>query len=138
MKYCRSTRAILVAIHHLFFVTLLAGLVSALTVHAADDVVISEFAASNSNGLRDEDGAYSDWIELFNAGTNAVNLAGWGLSDASGDRFKWQLPSTNLPVGSFLVVFASGKDRRVAGAPLHANFQLSAGGEFLALTRPTP
>ena len=136
MKYRRSSRAILVAIHQLLFVALLAGLVSALTVHAADDVVISEFAASNSNGLRDEDGAYSDWIELFNAGTNAVNLAGWGLSDTSGDRFKWQLPGTNLSSGSFLVVFASGKDRRVAGAPLHANFQLSAGGEFLALTRP--
>jgi len=107
-----------------------------LPLRAAEDVVISEFAASNSNGLRDEDGAYSDWIELFNAGTNAVNLAGWGLSDSAGDRFKWQLPATNLSAGSFLVVFASGKDRRVAGAPLHANFQLSAGGEFLALTRP--
>lgn len=107
-----------------------------LHLHAADDVVISEFAASNSGGLQDEDGAYSDWIELFNRGTSVANLAGWGLSDNSGDRFKWQLPATNLASGSFLVVFASGKDRRVAGAPLHANFQLSAGGEFLALTRP--
>jgi hypothetical protein len=35
-----------------------------------------------------------------------------------------------------MVVFASGKDRRVAGAPLHANFKLDSGGEYLALSRP--
>ena len=91
MKYCPA---------HLVVLALLCTLVAtSLPLHAADDVVISEFAASNSNGLRDEDGAYSDWIEFFNAGTNAVNLAGWGLSDSSGDRFKWQFPSPNLSAG---------------------------------------
>jgi hypothetical protein len=33
-------------------------------------------------------------------------------------------------------VFASGKDRRVAGAELHSNFRLDAAGEYLALVRP--
>lgn len=132
MKYRRTSASALAG-----FLSVLCALFSvAQPLRAVDDVVISEFAASNSNGLRDEDGVYSDWIEVFNAGTNAVNLAGWGLSDSSGDRFKWQFPSTNLSAGSFLAVFASGKDRRVPGAPLHANFQLSASGEFLALTRP--
>lgn len=34
------------------------------------------------------------------------------------------------------MVFASSRDRKVSGAPLHANFALSADGEFLALVRP--
>ena len=103
---------------------------------AADTVILSEFVASNSGGLRDEDGDASDWIELFNAGTSTVNLGGWSLTDSPGDLTKWSFPSTNLAPGAFLVVFASGKNRRVPGAPLHTGFSLSASGEYLALVRP--
>lgn len=102
---------------------------------AADNVIISEFAASNSNGLRDEDGAYSDWIELFNGGTSTVNLLNWALTDSPGDLAKWKFPATNVPPNGFLVVFASGKNRRAPGAALHTSFNLSAGGEYLALVR---
>jgi hypothetical protein len=48
----------------------------------------------------------------------------------------WTFPATNLAAGGYLVVFASGKDRSVAGGELHTNFQLDADGEFLALVRP--
>jgi len=44
-------------------------------LHGAD-VTISEFLASNTHGLRDEDGDYPDWIELVNSGTNTVNMQG--------------------------------------------------------------
>ena len=33
-------------------------------------------------------------------------------------------------------MFASGKDRAIAGAELHTNFSLARGGEFLALVDP--
>ena len=36
-----------------------------------------------------------------------------------------------------LVVFASGKNRAIAGRPLHSNFNLNAKGEYLALFPPT-
>jgi hypothetical protein len=36
----------------------------------------------------------------------------------------------------YLIVFASGKDRRSPGAELHANFKLDAQGEYLALVKP--
>jgi len=108
----------------------------AAPARAAQTVILSELAASNTSGLRDEDGAYSDWIELFNSGTNTVDLSGWFLTDSAGDLAKWSFPATNLPPGGFLVVFASGKDRRVPGAPLHTSFSLSAGGEYLALVQP--
>jgi len=99
-------------------------------------LIISEFLASNSGGLRDSEGQSSDWIELHNAGTATVDLAGWHLTDNASRPTKWTLPATNLAPGGFLVVFASEKDRRVAGAELHTNFKLSSDGEFLALTAP--
>src|SRR3954452_1176292 len=105
-------------------------------VQAQDAVIISEFMASNSRTLTDENGEYSDWIELANVGTNTVNLGGWFLTDDSSDLTKWQFPATNLNAGGFLVVFASNKDRRIAGTNLHTNFRLSTGGEYLALVKP--
>ncbi|MBL9170576.1 MAG: lamin tail domain-containing protein [Verrucomicrobiales bacterium] len=107
-------------------------------VTSADPLVISEFMASNQTGLKDEDGEFSDWIELQNITTNAVNTAGWSLSDSAGNLRKWLLPATNIPPRGFLVVFASSKNRALPGRPLHTNFKLDAGapGEFLGLVKP--
>lgn len=99
-------------------------------------VIISEFMAENESTLADEDGAFTDWIELTNISAEAVNLADWGLTDDPTDLYQWELPSITLSAGEQLVVFASGKDRAVAGAELHANFQLESTGEYLALTPP--
>ena len=100
------------------------------------DIAISEFLASNTSGLTDEDGDDSDWIELSNTSGSAIDLAGWHLSDAAQTLDKWEFPSVALNPGEELVVFASGKDRAVAGAELHTNFKLSSSGELLALVRP--
>ena len=102
----------------------------------AQEVSISEFLAVNSGSQSDEDGDSSDWIELYNGGGESVSLTGWYLTDDSEDRFKWPLPSVDLGAGSYLVVFASGKDRRAVGAELHTNFSLEGDGEYLALVRP--
>ena len=69
-------------------------------------------------------------------GLDAVDLQGWSLTDEATQLRKWQFPSTNLNVGQYLVAFASNKDRRVSGNPLHTNFRLSASGEYLALVEP--
>jgi hypothetical protein len=98
---------------------------------------ITEFMASNSGTLADEDGSFEDWIEIQNSSTVGVNLFDWSLTDNAGNLTKWKFPSTNLPPGQFLVVFASGKDRRTPGAPLHTSFKLSANGEYLALVDPS-
>ena len=74
-----------------------------------------------SNGLRDEDGDLEGWIELYNYGSNPVNLTGYGLSTTAGDPGQWIFPATNLAAGQYLVVFASGKDRRTPGLPLHTS-----------------
>ncbi len=104
----------------------------------AADVFISEFMASNDATLVDEDGDASDWIEVFNAGPDDVNLDGWYVTDDSDELDKWEFPDQVLRAGNFVLVYASGKDRSVAGSPLHANFRISAGGEYLALTHESP
>jgi hypothetical protein len=114
-----------------------------LALNAASPVVISEFVASNRNTnlLNQVFGptafpAAPDWIEIRNISGAPVNLLNWALTDSPGNLGKWRFPDTNLNTGGYLVIAASGFDRRIAGAPLHANFNLDGGGEFLALVQP--
>ena len=102
-------------------------------------LIINEFLADNQNGLLDGDGNTSDWIELYNAGDEAVDLTGWRLTDDVTDLGKWNLPAQSLAAGAYLLVFASGSpvDNYVdPGGHPHANFKLNANGEYLALVRP--
>ena len=98
--------------------------------------VITEFMADNETTIADEDGAFSDWIEIHNPDATPVSLANWALTDSATNLVKWVFPAVTLAPGEFLVVWASSKNRRVVGAPLHTNFALSKDGEFLALVRP--
>ena len=100
------------------------------------DPVILEFLASNDDGLKDENGDNSDWIEIHNPDASSVSLSGWSLSDDLNLPTKWSFPSVTLAPNEKLVVFASGKDRAVAGSELHTNFSLSTTGEYLALVKP--
>lgn len=97
---------------------------------------INEFSADTANdGLLDEDGDVEDWIEIYNPGPNAADLSTFYLTDDILLPNKWNFPAVIMPPDSYLVVFASGKNRSVAGNELHTNFKLSANGEYLALTR---
>ncbi|WP_425396206.1 lamin tail domain-containing protein [Aeoliella sp.] len=102
----------------------------------AADPVISEFLAANDGTLQDEDGEFTDWIEINNRGDQSIDLAGWYLTDDEENLTKWQFPSHPLQAGEYLVVFASGKDRGVSGNQFHTNFAASADGEYLALVQP--
>ena len=93
---------------------------------------ISEFMAKNKAMLRDEDGDFSDWLELENCSDGLVDLSGWQLSDSL-SKPGWVLPERVLAPGEYLLVFADGKDRR--DSELHADFSLSE-GETLCLRRP--
>src|SRR4051812_21125977 len=79
-------------------------------VLAQDAVRIAEFMAVNRTTLADEDGDFSDWVEIYNGSDNAVNLEGWHLTDNAGNPDKWTFPTVNLSAGGRLIVFASNKD----------------------------
>jgi hypothetical protein len=99
-------------------------------------VVISEFMASNQTAWADDDGNYSDWIELHNAGNQPVNLNGWHLTDDANNLTKWRFPAVSLAADSYVLVYASDQDRTNPASPLHTSFKLSADGEYLGIVRP--
>lgn len=99
-------------------------------------VLINEFQTSNGATIVDEDSEFTDWIELKNASADSINLEGWSLTDTRDETRKWVFPKVTMKAGSHLIIFASGKDKRVANATLHTNFKLSASGEDLGLYRP--
>ena len=103
---------------------------------AATGPVISEFVACNKASLLDGDHDSSDWIEIHNPTSTAIDLNGWYLTDDMNDPMKWQFPEVPLAPGGYLVVFASGKDRRDPAGQLHTNFALQTGGESVALVEP--
>lgn len=117
-----------------FLLGLLFGAGLGLVANGA--VTLNEILADNGGGLRDEDLESPGWVELYNSGPGAVNLGGWSLTDDVGNLIKWTFPATNLPAGSYLTVFTSGKNRANPGWPLHANFSLNDAGEYLALVQP--
>jgi len=92
--------------------------------------------ASDNSVLPDGDGAYSGWIEIHNREITDVDLGGWYLTDDGRDLTKWQFPAITLTGHGYLIVFASGKDRTIAGSELHVNFRLRSNGEYLALVKP--
>jgi hypothetical protein len=117
------------------FWTLLLAVSLGFSDVAGADPIISEFMADNVSTIADEDGAYTDWIEIHNPDATPVDLTNWCLTDNAATLGKWRFPAVTLAPGDFLIVWASGKNRRVVGQPLHTNFSLSAGGEYLALVK---
>ena len=86
---------------------------------------ISEVMADNKAFLMDEQGAFPDWIELYNAGSGAVELGGCTLSDGS---HSWPLPEGQLAAGEYLLLYCGkGEDSG------RVSFSLSAEGEELSL-----
>ncbi len=79
---------------------------------SAQSIVVNEILSSNSQTIADEDGDYEDWIELYNFGDELVSLAGIGLSDNYNNPFKWVFPDISIEPDQFMIVFASGKDRK--------------------------
>lgn len=120
------------AVHSATWILAAASLLGTLR----SEIVISEFLADNDGFSADEDGDFSDWIEIYNLGNEAINLKGYRLTDDAQEPNQWSLPDRILEPKAFLLIFASGKDRREPNRPFHTNFSLDATGEFLALFAP--
>lgn len=97
-------------------------------------VVINEFAAAN-NTIEDEDEETEDWIELFNPGTQPVDIAGFFITDNLNNKTKYQIKAgqnneTVIQPGEYKILWA---DEELHEGPLHINFKLSADGESIGL-----
>ncbi len=98
---------------------------------SAGDLVINEFMADNEAAVADQDGDYDDWIELYNNGTEDLNLDGYYLSDDASDPSQWIFPDTTITASGYLIVWADDDGDQEG---LHANFKLSKSGETIVLS----
>ena len=94
---------------------------------------INEVCASNQSIIQDDDLEYSDYIELYNGYSYDINLQGYHLSDSEFATSKWTFPDVTIKSNSYLIVYASKKDRFDDGY-IHTNFKLSSDGEVLTLS----
>jgi len=91
---------------------------------------INEFMASNSHTIKDPDyNGYADWIEIYNYGTELINLKNYFITDLLSQPQKYQFTSDLfIQPGSYLLIWADDKNTGV-----HTNFKLSASGESIGL-----
>lgn len=90
-------------------IILFISIISSLSI--AQQPVINELMSSNNSIIFDEDGDFSDWIEIYNPGDSSVYLQNYGLSDDTTQQYKWTFPSVTILPHQFIYLFASGKDR---------------------------
>jgi len=101
-------------------------------------VYINEWMAQNSSTLADPaDGQFEDWFELYNPGSEAVDLSGYFLSDEN--RLQFEIPAGYIiPPQGYLLVWADNEDEQnnTNRIDLHVGFALSRNGERLSLFAP--
>ena len=111
---------------------------NSLLVVPAEDVVINECLTFNQSGMLDDANELEDWIEIHNRSDNAVNLAGYYLSDRLNNPKRWRVPLdagnvTVIEPDGYMVIWAD--DDELQGWN-HTNFKLSSNGESLVLRSP--
>ena len=99
------------------------------------NLYINEFLASNDSCYADDYSEYDDWIELYNAGDEAIDIGGLFITDDLDDPTSWQIPLTNpnlttIQPDSFLVLWS---DKDMDQGVLHVDFKLSGTGEQIGI-----
>ena len=80
----------------------------------SQSISLNEAMSVNLSTAQDEDGDFEDWVEIYNGSSTAIDLNGYGLSDRLQEPHLWEFPPLTLSPGDYMLVFASGKDRRQA------------------------
>ena len=90
---------------------------------SVDSLRLNEIMLSNKGSVPDGSGDYPDWVEIYNGGSEAADISGFGLSDSLLEGPKYVFPAgTVLESGEFIVVWCSGD----SSEELHAPFKLNA------------
>ncbi|MFC1551304.1 CotH kinase family protein [Candidatus Latescibacterota bacterium] len=95
------------------FISSIIALTFSATFPAEAQPIINEIMASNTSSYQDEDGESPDWIEIYNPGDTSIDLTGYGLSDRPDNPYKWVFPAVFIEPKEHLIVFASGKNRKI-------------------------
>lgn len=96
-------------------------------------LVINEVMPANSTTATDENGEYDDWVELYNATDQPINLNGYFLSDSHGNETKYVFPDVDIDANGYLIIWC---DNQIDQGEFHAPFRLSSSGEEVGLYNP--
>ncbi len=91
---------------------------------------------ANNRSITNADGTITDWVELFNPSTGAVDLGGMSLSDQVSDPRRWIFPAGSVvPAGGYRIVRfdESAPASTNASASLNTGFSLNASGDEVYL-----
>lgn len=100
-------------------------------------VIINEYMTSNTFTVYDCESDYGDWVELFNTGSQAVDLGGYGLTDNDENPFKYVFPDgASIEAGQYLLVWCDGKNKTDESGAFHTNFSLGREDAVISLYRP--
>lgn len=93
-------------------------------------VIINEVMTSNKGAVPDNNGDFSDWVELYNKSDAEIDISGYGLTDDKLSAAKFVLPAgTKLAPKNYLVIYCSGN----ADGAFHAGFRLSASDDLVLM-----
>ena len=102
-------------------------------------VSINEWMADNDGTFVDTaDGSFDDWIELYNYGSETVDLGGYFLTDDLENPDQFEVPNNGqytIEPGGYLLVWADddAEQNTTNSVDLHVNFKLGKGGEAIGL-----
>lgn len=90
-------------------------------------ICINEICSHNfSVRMNDEEDEYWDYVELYNRGTEPVDLTGYTLSDDVTRPFRFIFPQLTLSPGAYVVVALAGQEA-LGREGLYADFKISTG-----------
>ncbi len=106
------------------------------TLPAFPPLWINEVMPINTSTLADRFGHHEPWLEVYNAGTNTINLNGFYLSDNYTNLANWPFPA-NAAIGprEFKLIFADAAAGESLTNELHTSFHLNATTGAVALVQ---
>jgi len=101
-----------------------------LNVNYAQTIVINEILASNNNVNTDPDyNEYGDWVELYNSTNSDINIKGYSITDDKTNTTKYKFTiDIIIPAKGYKLIWTDDHNTGI-----HANFKLSASGEYLGI-----
>jgi hypothetical protein len=91
----------------------------------SDKLFINEFMADNDGAVISPQGTFSDWIELYNAADETIDLSGMYLTNDLAHPKDWEFPDgTLIEPGAYLIIWVgnfAGQEGLNANFPLNAN-----------------
>ena len=99
---------------------------------------LNEIQPLNVTGPTDNNGDRDPWVELYNAGTETIDLTGFHLTDDFGAPTQWAFPAgASIGPREFRLVWLDGEPGQTTGSEWHAGFRIDPARGSLFLMQST-